>query len=258
MSSSRDQSAHRCPLCPDGRCPPNKAIPDCPQPDDERIANAERAVADVLAERFEFQGHKAQASAVVDTLAEPNFGSHLRSAVKWAIHRLVEKGMLSIHNFGVWAIVEPETPKRRFDRASGMFVYTPRPKETTFDWMPYRKSPNPADYSTFMIRAEESLWRWWRERTGEIEDRQRTYLSKELTIQLGVSSRTINAYAKKAGVKTPRHGERNHRYSDDDRRKIFECYAENGSDAKVKSKARGLLTKELRPHGDSKVTETSK
>jgi hypothetical protein len=82
-----------------------------------------------------------------------------------------------------------------------------------------------------------------------------THLVAELSREIGVSTRTLNKYAKAAGVTTPRQGQRDYRYSEEDRTRILakiveSCVdpalvascrqlqgARNGTDTEIKPKA---------------------
>jgi hypothetical protein len=69
-----------------------------------------------------------------------------------------------------------------------------------------------------------------------------SHLSAELCGQLGgISTATLNAYAKAAGVNTPGRGQRNFRYSADDSRRVLQWVADSGSDAGTVKCAREAL-----------------
>ncbi|MBN1508629.1 MAG: hypothetical protein JW955_17410 [Sedimentisphaerales bacterium] len=57
----------------------------------------------------------------------------------------------------------------------------------------------------------------------------------------GLSSTTLNRYAKLAGIKTPQRGKRNHRYDADEVRATLKAIIENTSDRAMKERRRAAL-----------------
>jgi hypothetical protein len=72
----------------------------------------------------------------------------------------------------------------------------------------------------------------------KVDPELRTFLTSDLCKELDVSSATINTYAKKAGIPTPRSGQRNYRYTGADRRSIYLAIISKSSDAKLVQRAR--------------------
>ena len=68
-----------------------------------------------------------------------------------------------------------------------------------------------------------------------------TYLTTELCKELGVTSATLNKYAKLAKVHTPRAGQRDHRYTASERSRIYQAIASTTSDAALAARSRELL-----------------
>ena len=148
-----------CPICPDGRCPSINTMPTSSKPNAERTALAEHAIPDVLAEQFQIgERYEAAASKLVEWLGRPRYGRHLRPAAEWAVHCLVQQGKLSAHvRFTDGEPAPTERPRRQF--VDGRLV-RPKPEPAI---RIYSEIANPAHFDTFIVRAEEALWSWWRE-----------------------------------------------------------------------------------------------
>ena len=75
-----------------------------------------------------------------------------------------------------------------------------------------------------------------------------TYTPSEVRNLVGVSDTTLNHYAKKAGVPTPGHGKRNHRYTAEEAEKIVGEMAKSTSEGAMKKKALEALEKLRKPN----------
>ena len=67
------------------------------------------------------------------------------------------------------------------------------------------------------------------------------WLSSEVVAKLDTTSKTVNKYAKAAGIATPGRGKRNHRYSDGDLLGICRQVRSDSSDAMLVSRCKELL-----------------
>lgn len=261
-----------CPTCPDGSCPSINTMPTSPKPKSERTALAEHAIPDVLAEQFQIgERYEAAASKLVEWLGRPRYGRHLRPAAEWAVHCLVQQGKLSAHvRFTDGEPAPTKRPRRQF--VDGRLV-RPKPEPAV---RIYSEIANPAHFDTFIVRAEEPLWKRWCELedttqeigqpageaagpTGARSADNPTYRTDELCAELDkISSKTLNKYAKQAGVKTPRPGMRNHRYSEDDRCRIYRAIVKTCPHDLAK-KAKELLAEiERKQSGNGNIIESSK
>jgi hypothetical protein len=255
MMKAANAEAMPCPTCPHGRCPFINTRPDCPEPDAQRISDAEHAIPDVLAELFQHKGqHSAIASQLVEALGRPEFGGHRPPAAKWAVHGLITKGMLSVHTAYKRIHFESDRRKGPLLLNDGQQPVARRPIQPPAS-VPYKYGDDPADFATFIVRAEEGLWSWWRGQAdassaGVNRERvplssspsasgtDRTYSPRQLCKEFDITSPTLNKYAKAAGVKVPGKGKRNFRYSTEDRlcvlRKIAETAPTEESDRAAK------------------------
>jgi hypothetical protein len=70
-----------------------------------------------------------------------------------------------------------------------------------------------------------------------------TYSVATVLEMAGVSDTTLNQYAKRARVKTPGRGKRNHRYTADEVRLILQTIINSTTDRRMKERCRGALAK---------------
>ena len=96
-------------------------------------------------------------------------------------------------------------------------------------------------YSYRMLRVGMTDTKPRDARAAELLKQGATFLPAQIAKELGVTSRTLNTYAKGAGVTTPGKGKRDHRYSASERRLILQFAANKGGDAEVAERARTLL-----------------
>jgi hypothetical protein len=167
MSETAAEDSARCPTCPDGRCPEINTRPLTPKPPAEYIAAAERAIPEVLVEKFAVANRvEAVASELVDVLQRPESGAHLRAAADWAIYQLIERRLLSSQAVYRNVVQHSSTPLGFIKLADGSLMRERRP----FLTKPYTYDEQPADFDTFLVRAEEVLWEWWRGRDAGSRD----------------------------------------------------------------------------------------
>jgi hypothetical protein len=82
-------------------------------------------------------------------------------------------------------------------------------------------------------------------RGGKQSGNKHAYLVAELARELVISSRTLNHYAKAAGVTTPGRGKKNHKYSFEDRSAILEYVNEHVTEQAIAQRARDLMGSEI-------------
>lgn len=71
----------------------------------------------------------------------------------------------------------------------------------------------------------------------------RTFSVSEVLAEAGISNSTLNSYAKKAGVKTPGRGKRNHRYSLAEVKSILDCIVRNCNTTDTRQQCESALSK---------------
>jgi len=244
MAKNPSASAPRCPTCPQGHCPRINTEPTSPEPSGKRIASAERAIPDVLSEEFHVdRRQEARASQLVVSLRKRRYGAHKQAAAEWAVHRLIQRKMLSAHlEVKVRRAAPLGRPIRQCE--NGQLV---RPSEDESVRV-YGSISDPANFDSFVVRAEESLWSWWRAQDQERElfphetsvEANLKFTPTELFKEMRISRTTLNTYAKNAGVKTPPKGGPRRWYSQSDRARILNWAAVNAPQP-ISARARELL-----------------
>jgi hypothetical protein len=245
-----------CPTCFEGRCPNINTTPDVPEPDDARINAAMRVIPDILSEQFKIADRfEAVASRLLEHLLQPEYGAHRMPAAKWAVHRLIDQKMLSVHEgriglreASVEKLYNREWKGNRFVR-----IVVPRQRLRTAP----QYGDEPVAFDNFMVRAEKSLWQFWRSLDNSLQEPGHTanstrntdsddvspeqnqiYRMDQLCEELGVTSRTVRKYAKEVGIRFT--GKRNHQFTPEQRLAIYQQVADNAPIRQAKI-ARGLL-----------------
>jgi hypothetical protein len=156
MSKTSRGSAPHCPTCPGGRCPSINTTPQYPEPDSERVSAAEQMIPLALAEEFRVdERHEALASKLADILHSQVYGKHFQSSAEWAIHRLIERGLLSAHATQKSFPPAPAARRKLFMTAKGFIRREHEPGVV----IPFKYGKEPAPFDTFVVRAENLLWR---------------------------------------------------------------------------------------------------
>lgn len=105
---------------------------------------------------------------------------------------------------------------------------------------------DPAEAQEWMMtvsKAWTKLQRLARANGPGAKKPDRTYSIAEVLEMADISNTTLSRYAKRAGIKTPGRGKRNHQYSDDEVRKVLQEIIDNTSDRATKKHCRDSLAK---------------
>jgi hypothetical protein len=236
--------AHSCPTCPAGVCPDVNTRPTSPQPAERLIQLATARIPHVLSQEFgRDDRYEALAAKLVERLGSPEYGAHLRAASEWAVHNLIDQGLLTPHvNVMSRRVSSLEEPKRQFN--DGRFIF-----ERANDWVEvYSEIENPAAFDSFIVRAEQALWARWRKYSGQLQAHSSgiqkdapTYTPSDIKNLMDVSLNTVRKYAQKAQVKVPNVGKRDWNYSTSDLKAILLVFQRKKDYAERASKALELL-----------------
>jgi hypothetical protein len=72
-----------------------------------------------------------------------------------------------------------------------------------------------------------------------------TYLKAELVGELGANPSTVTKYTRAAGVAVGGRGKGNHRYTADERRRIYQAIVDGSSDAELVARCRSMVAAEI-------------
>jgi hypothetical protein len=227
MSDVVVSRAAHCPTCRDGRCPEINTTPDSPEPG---VGSIRKAMEDIPGALEDFKcgaRYEAIASVLVERLLQPEFGGHQKSSAEWAIHYLIRDERLTAHETRL--LGRPAPMQRSFRRwVTNEGFKRPSPMYDAPPYHLYSDGPNPFD--TFLVRAEELLWKWRRDNdtmplpalgasNGRTpikngEDRPSTGVEskklfpRDIRNKIVCSSKTFNKYGGEAQVPTTRKSHR--------------------------------------------------
>ena len=79
----------------------------------------------------------------------------------------------------------------------------------------------------------------------DLQAERATYSKAELVGELGANPSTVTKYTKAAGVAIGGRGKGNHRYTADERRRIYQAIVDGSSDAELVAKCRSMVAAEI-------------
>jgi hypothetical protein len=241
MADIAAEGAEICPTCLEGRCPPINTTPGTPKPPDSRVKSATKAIPEILLAECQVDcRYEVTASRLVELLMEPRHGGHLHAASEWAIHGLIQQRRLTPHA-AYRNVKHPDFGKRRrFVEIDGEWMR----ERHAFITEAYPYGDEPAGFGTFVVRATDGLWSWWREQesaspdsslsdpvanttTQSAEQNDKTYSPHDLRKELNITSPTLHRYMQLANVEPPGKGHHECRYTPSQRIKILKAVAKN-------------------------------